>query len=308
MEKLSRQERADLRNRYRDDKLYKAWSHPLMELETELEQPSPEEIWHMTEKLHVRLRELGDDAPYEIDYVFRDLYEPLIGGDVTRGDAMFTAAVVSTVLLSQLCEAKEKETNVNPNRPICRALARILTKDHFLPVCVTLMRMLSDEMFDYNGEKVILPVHNYLDEAQTTNVLAASTLKEIDHWVEVVYEKTKGLSAMLTEGYTIEEYKTIWSKILALPDMLTRIKDISPNKNKWGFNLKMVANVIGMMLLADVLENNATQATTLIGASNARNYIRNHADYRPHGSGSVFTEEEHRMVMKAVKSFCVDES
>lgn len=79
IKELTKHERDELRARYREDKLFKAWSHPLKELQMELDQPAPEEIWHLTEKLHVRLRELGEDAPYEIDYVFSDLYEPLIG-------------------------------------------------------------------------------------------------------------------------------------------------------------------------------------------------------------------------------------
>ncbi len=267
-----------------------------MEVERELNQPAPEEIWHLTEKLHVRLRELGEDAPYEIDYVFRDLYEPLMGGDVTKGDAMFTAVVVSTVLLSQLC-ASRPHIGENPNRASCRALARILTQDLYLPVCGTLLDMLKKEKIDLNGNKVIVPVTNYLDEAESSKTLSASTRKEIDQMVTIIMDKTKGLHPMMC--LDDEQIRQLWVKILSMPDMLTRIKDVSPNKNTWGMNLKMVANVIGMLMLHGKMENNANKATDLLGMSNARNYIRNHADHS--GSGSAFKEDEHRRISAMVK-------
>lgn len=272
-----------------------------MEVERELDQPAPEEIWQLTERLHVRLRELGEDAPYEIDYVFRDLYEPLIGGDVTKGEAMFTAVVVSTVLLSQLC-ASRPQLGENPNRASCRALARILTQDLYLPVCSTLLDMLRQERIDLNGNKVIVPVTNYLDEAESCKFLSASTRKAIDKEVDGVWEKTQRLNGLFTGGYTQDYYKNVWRRILAMPDMLLRIKEVSPHKNEWGMNMKMVANVVGMMIAANVLENNTQHVTDMIGVQKMRNYIRCHADYRPAGSSSVFTQEEHRMVMKVIKS------
>lgn len=298
MKRLTRAERDELRNRYRDEVLYKAWSHPLMELERELKQPAPEEIWHMTEQLHVRLRELGDDAYYEIDYVFRDLYEPLIGEDVTRGEAMFTAAIVSTVLLSQLCAAKPKDGGANPNRPCCLALARILTQDLYLPVCGNLLKMLEAEKTDLMGRKVVVPVQNYLNEAESEKFLSGTTLREVEQWVDKIVMRSGGICQMF-EGVDEAAYRALWKKLLAMPDMLTRIKEVSPNKNTWGFNLKMVANVIGMLMLYGKMENNASKATELLGMSNARNYIRNHADFR--NNGSAFKKDEHDKVEKLVK-------
>ena len=293
---LTREERADLRARYRDDKLYKAWSHPLMEVERELHQPAPEEIWHLTEKLHVRLRELGEDAPYEIDYVFRDLYEPLMGGDVTKGDAMFTAVVVSTVLLSQMCAARP-HIGANPNQACCRALARILTQDLYLPVCGTLLDMLKKERIDLNGKKVIVPVTDYLDEAESSKTLSASTRKEIDKIVADIMTKTKALGLMMCVEE--EQIRQLWVKILSLPDMLTRVKQVSPRGNSWQMNMKMVANVLGMMMTYQKMEDNASRACELLGMSNARNYMGNHADFA--GSCAAFKPKEHETVVKMVK-------
>lgn len=64
-------------------------------------------------------------------------------------------------------------------------------------------------------------------------------------------------------------------------------------------NMKMVANVLGMMILHKKMEENATKAATLIGMSNARNYIRNHADFID--SGSAFSEADHKRVSAMVK-------
>lgn len=267
-----------------------------MELERELGQPAPEEIWHLTERLHVRLRELGEDAPYEIDYVFRDLYEPLVGGNVTKGDAMFTAAVISTVLLSQLC-ASRPHVGPNPNQASCKALARILTKDDFLPVCGTLIDMLKGERIDLNGNLVIVPVTNYLDEAESEKCLSASTLREVDKMVETICDKTKALSVMLT--CTTDAYRTLWHQILVMPDMLTRAKEVSPRGNAWEMNMKLVANVLGIMMTYQKMENNASHACILIGMSNARNYMNKSADFG--SSNTALGKEEYKQVVAMVK-------
>lgn len=295
---MTREERDELRKRYRDDVLYKAWSHPLMELERELHQPAPEEIWHLTEKLHGRLCDLGEDAPYEIDYVFRDICDSLIGGDTTRGDAMFTSAVISTVLLSQLCAAKPKGDGENPNRPSCRALARILTKDEFLPVVGSLMEMLRQERIDLAGRKVIVPVTNYLDQAETSKHLSASTIKEIDHWVEEVWNKTRPLHGMMRVSE--DTYRQLWNDILVMPYMLTRIKEVSPRRNAWAMNMKMVANVLGIMMTHLKMEDNQLSACNLLGMPNARPYIGNYADFN--GSYNAFSKPELKKVTEMVKA------
>ena len=56
MIKLDRKERDELRQRYRDDKLFQAWSHPLNVISMELDMPAPEAIWLATEKIHLQLR------------------------------------------------------------------------------------------------------------------------------------------------------------------------------------------------------------------------------------------------------------
>lgn len=300
MERLSRAERAELRSRYRGDKLYKAWSHPLMEVEREMDQPAPEEIWHMTEQLHVRLRELGEDAPYEIDYVFRDLYEPLLGDDVTKGEAMFTAVVVSTVLLSQLCAARPSG-GINPHRASCRALARILTQDLYLPVCGTLLDMLRREQVDLNGNKLVVPITNYLDEAESVKHLSASSRKELDKLVASIVDKTRPLKSMM--WIDKEDYQDLWVRILSLPDMVTLVKKVSPRNNAWEMNMKMVANVLGMMMTNRKMEDNASKASTLMAMSNARPYIGNYTDFA--NSYAAFRPEELNRVEAIVKALSV---
>lgn len=297
IESLTREARAELRTRYRDDKLFRAWSHPLLELQREMGQPAPEEIWYLTERLHVRLRDLGDGAPYEIEYVFREIYESLTGNDMTKGESIFTAAVVSTVLLSQLCASKPKGKGDNPNHPCCRALARILTEDDFLPVVGNLMEMLGAEKTDLAGQKLVVPITDYLNEAESDKHLSASTVQEIDRIVDVIWKKCCGAKGMLKVSE--ESFRELWHKLLSMPDMLTRVKEVSPRKNEWEMNMKMVANVLGIMMNHLKMEFNQSRACDLLGIQKARSYMGNHAAFGT--SNTVFSKEEYEKVVALVK-------
>lgn len=301
IESLTGEARAELRTRYRDDRLFRAWSHPLLELQREMGQPAPEEIWFLTERLHVRLRDLGDAAPYEIDYVFREIYESLVSDDMTKGESIFTAAVVSTVLLSQLSASKPKGKGENPNRPCCRALARILTKDEFLPVVGSLMEMLEAEKTDLAGRKLVVPITNYLDEAESDKHLSASTVKEIDRMVDVIWKKCLCAKGMFcVEEESLREF---WHKLLAMPDMLLRVKQVNPRNNEWEMNMKMVANVLGMMMNYSKMEFNQSHACDLMGIRKARSYMGNHAAFGT--SNTVFSKDEYDKVVAMVKAMPV---
>ena len=91
-----------------------------------------------------------------------------------------------------------------------------------------------------------MPVTDYLDEAESSKTLSASTRKEIDKLVANIITKTKALGLMMCVEQ--EQIRQLWVKILSLPDMLTRVKQVSPRGNTWQMNMKMVANVLGIMM------------------------------------------------------------
>ena len=298
MIKLDRKERDELRQRYRDDKLFQAWSHPLNVISMELGLPAPEAIRLATEKIHLQLRELGDNAPSEIDYVFSDCVEDLQGGEgVTKGEALFASAIIFFVLMSQLCAAKP-HMGQNPNKGCCKALARILTRDPFLAVTRTLLGMLRNERVDLNDNKVIVPVFNYLDEAEHEKMLSDATRKDIESMVEKILDKTAALKPKFSFDWT--EYRNLWVQVLSVPNMLSRIKEVSPNKNEWNFNMKMVSNVLGIIHANNKIDCCPKSISTLIRLDSSRTYISNHADYS--GSRGVFNEEEHKWIEGLVKN------
>lgn len=298
MIELDRKERDELRQRYRDDKLFQAWSHPLNVISMELDMPAPEAIWLATEKIHLRLRKLGDNAPSEIDFIFSECVEDLQGGEgVTKGEALFTSAIISFVLMSQLCAAKP-HMGQNPNKGCCKALARILTRDPFLAVTRELLGMLRNERVDLNDNKVIVPVINYLDEAEHEKMLSDATRKDIESMVEKILDKTAALKPKFSFDWT--EYRNLWVQVLSEPGMLSRIKEVSPNKNEWNFNMKMVSNVLGIIHANNKIDSCIKGISTLIRLDSSRTYISNHADYS--GSRGVFNEEEHKWIDGLVKN------
>ena len=298
MIKLDRKERDELRQRYRDDKLFQAWSHPLNVISMELKMPAPEAIWLATEKIHLRLRKLGDNAPSEIDFIFSECVEDLQGGEgVTKGEATFTSVIIFIVLMSQLCAAKP-HMGQNPNKGCCRALARILTRDPFLAVTRELLGMLRNERVDLNDNKVIVPVINYLDEAEHEKMLSDATRKDIESVVEKILDKTAALKPRFSFDWT--EYRNLWVQVLSEPDMLSCIKEVSPNKNEWDFNMKMVCNVLGIIHANNKIDGSIKRISTLIRMDSSRPYISYHADYS--GSRGAFNEEEHKWIEGLVKN------
>lgn len=139
---------------------------------------------------------------------------------------------------------------------------------------------------------------NYLDEAESSKTLSASTRKEIDTIVADIMTKTKALATMMWVDE--EQIRQLWTKILSMPDMLMRVKQVSPRGNTWQMNMKMVANALGMMMTYQKMEDNASRACELLGMSNARNYMGNHADFS--ASYAAFKLKEHETVEKIVKS------
>lgn len=298
MIELDRKERDELRQRYRDDKLFQAWSHPLNVISMELDMPAPEAIWLATEKIHLRLRKLGDNAPSEIDFIFSECVEDLQGGEgVTKGEALFTSVIIFIVLMSQLCAAKP-HMGQNPNKGCCKALARILTRDPFLAVTRELLGMLRNERVDLNDNKVIVPVINYLDEAEHEKMLLDATRKDIESMVEKILDKTAALKPVL--GFEWSKYHGLWVQILSQAGMLSRIKEINPRQNEWKFNLKMVSNVLGIIHTNNKIDCCPKSISTLIRLDSSRTYISNHADYS--GSRGVFNEEEHKWIDGLVKN------
>ena len=298
MIKLNRKEREELRQRYRDDKLFKAWSHPLNVISLELGQPAPEAIWLATEKVHLRLRKLGNDAPSEIDYVFSELIEELQDSEgITKGEATFTSVIIFIVLMSQLCAAKP-HMGINPNKGCCKALARILTKDAFLTITRTLLGMLKNERFDPNDNKVIIPVINYLDEAEYEKMLSEAIRNDIESMVDMILDKTKALKSKFKFGWS--EYHDLWVQILSRAGMLSRIKEVCPRGNKWKFNMKMVSNVLGIIHANEKIDSNPTAISTLLRMSSSRHYISYHSGGTT--SYCAFSEEEHAWIVSLVKN------
>ena len=82
------------------------------------------------------------------------------------------------------------------------------------------------------------------------------------------------------------------------------LKKEQPRNNKWGFNLKLVANVLGILHVTPygdgfVLAGSIQTISDAVGV-NVRAYIGNHADFG--SSNTTLTKEMHAKIKQFILS------
>ena len=104
-----------------------------------------------------------------------------------------------------------------------------------------------------------------------------------------------------------EVYKAIWRKICANQEIAPRLYDKQPNhkSNIWGHNLKLVANVLGILHTTPYGDKEVALAGSVLSISdalgvNVRAYISNHADFGT--SNTTLTKELHARIKQLIAS------
>ena len=78
--------------------------------------------------------------------------------------------------------------------------------------------------------------------------------------------------------------------------LLALLKDKSPRGNKWGFNQKMVCNVIGMYYSFKKYDIAISSLNDALGTGNLRSYISNHCAHNT--SNSPLSKEQYEKILK----------
>ena len=99
-------------------------------------------------------------------------------------------------------------------------------------------------------------------------------------------------------------YKNIWRNICTEQEISLLLTREQPRNNKWGFNLKLVANVLGILHATPydgkfVLDGSIQAISDAVGL-NVRAYIANHADFGT--SNTTLTKEMHAKIKQIILS------
>lgn len=301
MEKFERfpeEKIVSLKGRYRGDDLFRTWTWLLCLLEQQLNGLNAVEIWSETEMICQKLSEIKEHRDNEVEFLYGDL--------VKRHQSESTAIIILTVLFTQMCDAAPDEEDDaaerNPNRAVCTVLARLLMNPANKPFVEKLIAAYKSRRYDNEGNKIILPITDYLNVKSPLELMDEGAKAKVEKWVEEIENRTLRIRYFLNIDWDV--YKNIWRNICTEQEIPLLLKKEQPRKNKWGFNLKLVANVLGILHATPndgkfVLEGSIQAISDAVGV-NVRAYIANHADFGT--SNTTLTKEMHAKIKQIILS------
>lgn len=297
-ERFSEEKIVSLRGRYRGDDLFRTWTWLLCLLEQQLNGLNAVEIWSETEMICQKLSEIKEHRDNEVEFLYGDL--------VKRHQSESTAIIILTVLFTQMCDAapdaEDDAAERNPNRAVCTVLARLLMNPANRPFFEKLIAEYKRRRYDNEGNKIILPITDYLNVKSPLELMDEEAKAKVEKWVEEIEKRTLRIRYFLNIDWDV--YKNIWRNICTEQEISLLLKKEQPRNNKWGFNLKLVANVLGILRAIPydgkfVLEGSIQAISDAVGL-NVRAYIANHADFGT--SNTTLTKEMHAKIKQIILS------
>ena len=301
-ERFDDQKLDSLRARYRGDDLFRTWARPLCQLEDQLGELNAVEVWSETEMLRQRLGDVKTHQDAEAEFMYGQLK--------SRHQSGRTAIIILTVLFTQMADAapdeEEDAAERNPNRAVCNVLAHVLMTPKHRAFAEQLINVFKYRRYDNEGRKIVLPVTDYMDVRSPLQLMDDAAKANVETCVGEILDRTQGVRRML--AVTWEVYAAIWRNICAMQEVGQLIGKNEPRNNSWGKNLKLVANVLGMM--RDIkcgermLIGDSVSAVNNVFGSNMRSYISNHADFG--SSNTPLTKELHTRIKQLIETTVAD--
>ena len=297
-ERFSEEKLTSLRALYRGDDLFRTWTWLLCLLEQQLNGLNAVEVWSETEMIRQKLSEIKEHRDNEVEFLYGDL--------VKRHQSESTAIIILTVLFTQMCDAAPDEEDDaaerNPNRAVCTVLARLLKNSPNRPFFKKLIAAYKSRRYDNEGNKIILPITDYLNVKSPLELMDEEAKAKVEKWVEEIENRTLRIKYFLNIDWDV--YKNIWRNICTEQEISLLLTREQPRNNKWGFNLKLVANVLGILRATPydgkfVLEGSIQAISDAVGL-NVRAYIANHADFGT--SNTTLTKEMHAKIKQIILS------
>ena len=297
-ERFSEEKLTSLRALYRGDDLFRTWTWLLCLLEQQLNGLNAVEVWSETEMIRQKLSEIKEHRDNEVEFLYGDL--------VKRHQSESTAIIILTVLFTQMCDAAPDEEDdaavQNPNRAVCSVLAHLLMNPKIRSFTEKLIKAFKHRRYDNEGNKIVLPITDYMEVKSPLELMDEEAKANVEKWVEKIEKLTRGIRGFLNIDWTV--YDTIWRNICAEQEISLLLNEIQPRKNSWGHNLKLVANVLGILHVTpygdDVVLAGSIQTISDAVGVNVRAYIGNHADFG--SSNTTLTKEMHAKIKQFILS------
>lgn len=173
------------RNQYRSDAMFRAWAWTLSRIEHQYGELSAVEVWHEVQMLCAQLASVTSYRDTEAELLFselcerhsawQDAQENFVTKKRTSREAEQTATIILTVLFTLMSDAAPDEqddaTERNPNKTICRVLAREIMCPERRTIAEQLIAAFASRRYDNDGNKIVLPVTDYLETSDNSALL-----------------------------------------------------------------------------------------------------------------------------------------
>lgn len=297
-ERFSEEKLTSLRALYRGDDLFRTWTWILCLLEQQLNGLNAVEVWSETEMIRQKLSAIKEHRDNEVEFLYGELKN--------RHQSEKTAIIILTVLFTQMCDAAPDEEDdaavQNPNRAVCSVLAHLLMNPKIRSFTEKLIKAFNHRRYDNEGNKIVLPITDYMEVKSPLELMDEEAKANVEKWVEKIEKLTRGIRGFLNIDWDV--YKYIWRNICAEQEISLLLNEIQPRKNSWGHNLKLVANVLGILHVTpygdDVVLAGSIQTISDAVGVNVRAYIGNHADFG--SSNTTLTKEMHAKIKQFILS------
>ena len=226
---------------------------------------------------------------------FRDEKLIFIHSEISRNNTKEVVSTIMAVVLTRLMNATEEghEEEDMPNDLICNAIIKKHYMDFFFD---KIMSVFFRRNIGNDGKKVVITPFDPMEQSISLDDMDDILKKEMNDYVNRVMEETNGLKLYFKDW---SEWENLWKSICLDIELLALLKDISPRGSGWGFNQKMVCNVIGMYVGVKLNNPSITSINNALGTKNLRKYISNHCAHD--SDSSPLSKEQHDKILKMIK-------
>ena len=292
IEVLNDKERGEHHYVYRKDKLFVQWENTFRgnyeERYTKIDAMS---LWKHSTKVLLELRHTTQDRGEMIMYLIDEMRR----ANSNKYQVEAVIAIVCTQLANASVKGHTREPH--PNDEICVPILKYYYKPGSF--FKSLIDTLSKNKTDALGRPIELIPHDPMTEDITLDSLPQTTQESIEAKVQKVLERTKGLKSYFNKEW--DNWEKLWLQILMDEEFYSLIDAINPRGNKWGMNLKMVANVMGMFKNTREIDVSANKLNACLDGSDRNSYISRCQDYsnRTH---CALNEAQGNRILKMIKT------
>lgn len=283
---LSDEERRKCHAFFRSNDLFRHWMPILSEIEGELTKMDAISIWYNADKILVGLRSCQE---------FRDEEVEFIHSEISRKQRKEVVSAIMAVVLTRLMNATQEghEEEYIPNDAMSNAILKRHYEDTFFS---KLMDVFLKRDKGNDGNKVVITPSDPMTQNTSLDDMDDVAKEEIERKVNKVMELTHGLNIYF---YHWEKWKELWRSICMDAELNALLEKISPNKNDWGINQKMICNVTGMYVDQLNLDVAITKINNALSSRNLSSYISQPKDFG--GSNSALNHEQYNRIIAMMK-------